>query len=150
MKTLLAKPRAVGFTGTWRGMTGRQADGVQACLAFAFLPGAEFHHGDCVGADDEAAGLAKSLGYVVVAHPGFGMGPGEGPTKRAYSKHNDRTLRPQTYMRRNQDVVDVSDELYAAPSSAVEQMRSGTWSTIRRAREKGIYVGIVGPNGEAL
>ncbi len=149
-KRLIEKPHTIGFTGTRRGMTVRQKDGVQACLAFAFLPGAEFHHGDCVGADAEAAAIAKDIGYTVIAHPGFGMGPGDDAVKRAYSEYNDRTLRPETYMKRNQDIVDAADEMYAAPSGVVEQLRSDTWATVRMARRKGIHVGVIGPNSESL
>lgn len=150
MKTLLEKTRCIGFTGTRRGMTDKQKDGIAACLAFTFLPGSEFHHGDCIGADEEAAAIANDIGYIIVAHPGFGMGKDQGSIMRAYSKHNDRVLMPETYTSRNQHIVDVADELYAAPHEATEQLRSGTWSTIRKARKKRIYVGVVGPNGEAL
>ncbi len=148
MKRLIESTHCIGFTGTDLGMTEKQKHGIEACLAFAFLPGAEFHHGDCIEADEQAAAMAKSIGYIIVAHPGCDH-RGKSP-KRAYYPGNDRILTTYPYMRRNQHIVNAVAELYAAPSETTEQLYSGTWSTIRKGRKKGIYVGIVGPNGEHL
>lgn len=133
------KTQRVGFTGTRHGMTEIQHDAIRACLAFAFMPGAEFHHGDCGGADEQAAYAALSLGYKVIAHPGpYGKG----------CKWNDVVLPRKPFLDRNQDIVDAVNELYAAPAEAAEQVRSGTWATIRRARKRGIFAYIVAPDGE--
>jgi len=47
------------------------------------------------------------------------------------------------YMDRNQRIVDLSFDLTAFPLRGVEELRSGTWSTIRRAGWKSIPVTII-------
>lgn len=47
------------------------------------------------------------------------------------------------YMDRNQRIVDISLDLTAFPLDAVERQRSGTWSTVRRARKAGKTVVII-------
>ena len=49
-------------------------------------------------------------------------------------------LKPQDYLVRNMNIVNQSDVLIAAPKEEVEVLRSGTWSTIRKARNKGLQV----------
>jgi hypothetical protein len=46
---------------------------------------------------------------------------------------------------RNTEIVDDSDHLFAAPKEQFEQLRSGTWATVRRARKKGIPYEILLP-----
>jgi hypothetical protein len=57
----------LGMTGTRKGMTDAQQRNSQAAhLAFR---SELLSHGDCVGADDEAAAIAHGLGVRVVWHP---------------------------------------------------------------------------------
>jgi predicted Rossmann fold nucleotide-binding protein DprA/Smf involved in DNA uptake len=46
------------------------------------------------------------------------------------------------YMARNDRLVSHADTLIAFPAIATEQLRSGTWATIRRARKAGVPVRI--------
>jgi predicted Rossmann fold nucleotide-binding protein DprA/Smf involved in DNA uptake len=50
--------------------------------------------------------------------------------------------RGASYMLRNDRLVAHADILLAFPETGVEQIRSGTWSTVRRARKAGIGVHI--------
>ena len=45
----------------------------------------------------------------------------------------DEALAPLPYLTRNKQIVDASEVLVACPQSAKEEMRSGTWSTVRYA-----------------
>lgn len=54
-----------------------------------------------------------------------------------------------SYMMRNARLILYADKLIAFPETADEQIRSGTWSTIRRARRAGIDVEIHPLNGRA-
>jgi hypothetical protein len=52
-------------------MTAKQKEELAARLAFAYGgEGSQFHHGDCIGSDAQAAEIAVGLGYRIIAHPG--------------------------------------------------------------------------------
>jgi hypothetical protein len=88
-----------------------------------------FHHGDCVGSDDQAARTAKMLGFFIIAHPP------SNPKKRAWCATNDEVLPEKGYLLRNHDIVDVALYVVATPKGP-EEMRSGTWATIRYSQQK--------------
>lgn len=130
----------LGFTGTQRGMTERQAIAVASLLDVLTPDGGHVHHGDCIGADAEFHALAVERGLRVEIHPPLNE------SKRAFCK-GDILWPPYHYLTRNQHIVDHSEVLIAAPWEEQEQRRSGTWSTVRRARAKGIKVYLVFPSG---
>ena len=136
----------VGFTGSRLGMTDEQARRVTHLLIEASEShGDEFHHGDCIGADEYAALRAWELGYSIVAHPASDVKP----VLRANSgrKTHALVLAPQPALLRNHAIVDACDVLIAAPSgSAASQPRSGTWATIRYAQRNGVRVALVMPD----
>lgn len=130
--------RSIGFTGTQNGMTRAQA----AVLADLLSGRAVwFHHGDCIGADETAHVVAKGTGYLVAGHPPIN------PIKRAYCKGFDRLYPEKDYIARNHDIVDMTDELIATPAQFQEQLRSGTWATVRYARKQRKRVTIVHRDG---
>ena len=60
--------------------------------------------------------------------------PPDNPTKRAFCfVPGDVIYEPKPYLIRNRDIVDQTDLTVAAPFEFEEQLRSGTWSTIRYA-----------------
>lgn len=123
--TSLHTPNCLGFTGTQRGMSERQLQKLQNLLEGFHRQGYRcFHHGDCVGADEEAAELARDIGYGLVCHP-----PVE-PRKRAFVP-SDFEHEPRTYLLRNHDIVKSVRKMIAAPGEHNEVLRSGTWATIR-------------------
>lgn len=127
----------IGFTGTQRGMTPDQKHVVVNLLS---QRDGEFHHGDCVGADADAHDIAENLPYWIISHPPVNE------TKRAFKKaHEFRT--PKDYLARNKDIVAETERLVATPGEFEEQLRSGTWSTIRHARKLGRPIWIVFPDG---
>ena len=133
----------VGFTGTQIGMTGSQY--VAFMDLIALLKPTEFHHGDCIGADSSAAKLVLSWfpECAVVCHPP------KYATKRAFV--GGTILCPaKSYMDRNRDIVDACDVLVACPRSDSEELRSGTWSTVRYARRVGKTIRFVFPDGRVV
>lgn len=137
----------VGFTGTQVGMTPRQHLLLRAELykldadhraAFPW-----FHHGLCVGADDESHGIvrAHSGAWSIWGHPP------SNPAKRAEWRLSscDRLSPEGPYLVRNHAIVDACSFLIAAPKGMEEERRSGTWATVRYARKKGVPVVILWP-----
>jgi len=131
----------IGFTGTQRGMTDKQKVAVGEILS-AFR-GAELHHGDCVGADAEAHGIAETIPMRIVIHPP------ENESKRAF-KRADYYEPRAPYLTRNQAIVYGTDFLIATPGEPTEQLRSGTWSTVRTARRYHKKVFLVLPDGRVV
>jgi hypothetical protein len=118
-------PRIVGFTGSSEIITPAQLDALPALLDGL----TEFHHGSCWEADVKAARLVRSLfsfGVTIVSHPGP-IGDESGV--------DDIILPSLPYLDRNRVIVDSSGELIACPRGTVEVLRSGTWATIRYARQ---------------
>lgn len=124
-----------GFTGTQIGMSLNQVEKLKKVLTR--LGVTELHHGDCIGADAQAHEVCLAAGIDIVIHP-----PVDG-RKRAYCDIQPHTLSVVTtkvrrpYLDRNHDIVDDTDMLIAAPKDEkTEELRSGTWATIRYAEKK--------------
>jgi len=113
-----------GFTGSQHGMSAAQ----EASLASSLAHYTELHHGDCIGADAVAHSIAADLDMRIIVHPP------SNDSKRAYCRYADEELVPRPYLKRNRDIVDACDHLFATPNTRQEVLRSGTWATIRYAR----------------
>ncbi len=121
-------------------MTRRQRDTV--AYLFRELELTELHHGDCVGADAQAHKIAKSTLARIVVHP-----PLSSSRLRSFCA-GDESRKPCAFLVRNSHIVKEGiDGLIAAPRESTEQLRSGTWSTIRKARRLGRRIFIVNPDG---
>lgn len=120
----------IGITGTREGMTELQFELVKELLESRYCEGAEFHHGDCVGVDAEAALLAKELGYKIVSHPGP-----DHDGLRAYVE-SDECKEPQSHFKRNRTIVDACDFLLVVPLQMERQSKGGTWYTYDYAVKK--------------
>lgn len=132
-----------GFTGTQNGMTVKQY-GTFAKLINRLKP-TEFHHGDCIGSDETATFMVWRFrcteNTIIVGHP-----PDKN-NKRAFS-FADVWMEPKPYLERNTDIVSDTDYLIATPGGFEEELRSGTWSTIRRARKQNKRQFIIYPDGK--
>lgn len=129
-----------GFTGTQDGMNAYQKIGIHKILLALKKNGyGQFHHGDCVGADAQAHEIANDMNYTIVIHPPIN------PKKRAYCKNAYEVKPEKEYLDRNHDIVDETDLLIATPKGE-EELRSGTWSTIRYAKKQNKNIVIIYPN----
>jgi hypothetical protein len=137
---------AVGFSGRSDGMNPLQKEKIRQELKHCWERGARHaHHGDCIGGDAEFHELATDIGYQMHVHPP------DNAVKRAFC-NGDVMYPPKPYRRRNQDIVDNSEVLLAAPEGEEERYpRSGTWMTVRMGlRARSCYVIVYGPEGEIL
>ena len=144
----------IGFTGTRAGMSARQKRGLAVLLsatslAFQHGDAVEFHHGDCVGADAQADIICRHLMIRRVLHPGNVEHARAHSERRADVANQPELLEvrePAPPLLRNRTIVEQGLELLiAAPRERAEQLRSGTWATVRYAREEGIPVLILDP-----
>lgn len=135
---------AVGFTGTRGKLTDFQQKRLLELLLFLREKGGtDFHHGDCVGADAIAHDLAIRAGFEhIVIHPPIDS------RNRAFCKTTPpkgisfRDKMP--YLTRNAHIVIDSTVMIACPKGD-ELQRSGTWSTVRYARQQDRYLYILLP-----
>jgi hypothetical protein len=96
-----------------------------------------FNHGLCIGADEQAAAIADELGYYVVAFPGYSSKNPGSRLFRSEFQGNDETRPEKTCTARDRDIVNESDLMLGAPKTPEEQLRSGTWTTLRYAKKVG-------------
>jgi len=131
----------VGFTGTQRGMSPEQHATVARVLSLLARAGQplEFHHGGCVGADVQAAVIARTLGYRTIRHPS------NIPGKQG-EFDDDEVREPLDPLRRNLLIVRAAEVMIATPQGE-ERVRSGTWSTIRKARKEGVGLYMIERDG---
>lgn len=124
----------IGITATRDGLTGPQLQTIRQKLTpFTIRSDATIlHQGCCIGGDEQIAIMAFALGFHVCAHP---------PVDRRYYfsqlAYELSTLKNDSkpFLDRNHDIVDQSSLIIAAPKEKYEVLRSGTWATIRYARE---------------
>ena len=128
----------LGMTGTREGASQQAIDSF--CRYLLTMNINEAHHGDCVGADQQFHQLVTQRGIKTIVHP---------PIKGIYRAHCQGTeiRERKDYLDRNRDIVDESDTLVAFPKSNVEEARSGTWHTVRYARQQSKPVMLFFPDG---
>jgi hypothetical protein len=131
----------VGFTGTQRGMNEAQWRTLWTLL-IERAPG-DFHEGDCNGSDAQAAHGARLAHFRIVSHPPTNS------SKRAFFQA-DVEWPAAPYLDRNKQIVNASQEMIATPGEFEEQLRSGTWSTVRYARRVGKPVHVILPDGRVV
>jgi hypothetical protein len=123
--------RHIGITGSRVGGSAEQLERLKEVLdkAKRVLGYTTLHHGDCEGVDAQADAIAKELGYETICHPPIGS------TYRAWTAGHKIVCRPLPFLERNRIIVEEVEVLLAFPSRAAEVLRSGTWATIRYARQ---------------
>lgn len=137
----MTKYRSVGVTSTRKGL-----NEVQRLWVTFFLKEHQvnvLHHGDCVGGDDELAKMFHQKGTYVIAHPAHTINK-----YKAKCQINDLILSPDDTLARNQTIVRHSELVLGFPYTIEEEVRSGTWFTIRHAKKLKVPVLVIKPNGE--
>jgi hypothetical protein len=119
----------IGITGTRDGMNKIQRELVTEFLKTYRDPSSiEFHHGDCIGVDVEAAQIAKDLGFKIICHP---------PEKQEMRGFfdSDETRHPYGYLKRDRNIVDETQLLLVVPKQDSWQSKGGTWYTASHAKK---------------
>lgn len=136
-----------GFTGTQVGCKAPQVESlarvVRAVASYAD-DALTFHHGDCIGGDATLHGVVRELGHRIELHPPLNW------SKRAWCtlRGGEVAHEPDEYIPRNHAIVDATSLLVATPREETgEELRSGTWATVRYARKLKRLIVIVRPSG---
>jgi hypothetical protein len=156
----------LGFTGTRKGLSAAQRAALPSVLAT--LP-ERVLHGGCVGADRDfhyfIVSTVKALspyqlddrGIVLPKACLIEIFPAYMDQFR-WAEHAFKEdiplvalIRPSNGnpFARNRIIAARCDALLACPAEATEQLRSGTWSTVRYARKAGKLITIIAPDGTA-
>ncbi len=128
----------IGFTGTQDGMSEKQR--IKLIATVELLNAKECHHGDCIGSDEQFHKICYDRNIKIVMHPPINS------KYRAFCLGNI-ILKEKDYLVRNKDIVNDTDILIATPKGK-EILRSGTWSTIRYAKNKNRRVIIIDIDGD--
>lgn len=117
----------VSFTGTQEGMTEAQKKTFRKVIKE--LNPKAFIHGDCIGADEQAHKIVREeLPECIIA-----IRPCTIEHKRAFTDGH-QLAEPEAPLDRNKKIANDGKILVATPKGW-EELRSGTWSTIRYARK---------------
>lgn len=139
----------VAFTGSRHPLAAPQKDRLWRLLRVLFGRGARAaHHGCCSGGDEWFALLAGEMAFRVIGHPG--NLPRH--VSRAAIEVCDEVLDPQINRDRNRAIVRAAEGGYllAGPGASErsrESARSGTWQTVRMARDRALATAVVMPDG---
>lgn len=135
----------VGFTGTRQGMTPLQkAALVELLSGMAAGKVVAAHHGGCVGADiefDQLWGRHGPRDGTVVVHPS-NLKSCQGHWRSSAFVREEKAP-----LERNRDIVAETDLLIATPKESMSVLRSGTWATIRYAKQAGKPIYVIYPDG---
>lgn len=134
----------IGFTGNRNGLNNIQKEEIHIILDK--YDDIIVSHGDCIGADSDFHKLCieyrnehnsnKQKNLIIHIYP---------PNKsilRGFNK-GDILMTEKPYLERNLDIINNSDIIIACPiDKTKEELRSGTWSTIRQAKKlnKDVYI----------
>jgi|SRR6266498_1495557 len=140
-KLPFAERLVVGVTGTHHGTTVAQKTMLRIIIPFLYPD--EFHHGDCEGADADFHDIVREClkTSFIIVHP-----PTD-PKRRAY-KQGDIIKPPKPFLGRDDDIIKASDLMFALSYEFKEQLRSGTWATVRHTRNFKKPLIIIYPNGD--
>jgi hypothetical protein len=133
--------RHIGVTGTQKGGTAAQLYTFKLLIKH----GNVYRGGVCIGADEQTAVIAKAEGLYLIGHPPIKLSK-----KSKLLDIYDEMCEPKEYLDRDVDIAVKSSAGIGVPKGFEEEMRSGTWYTIRRFRGFKVPSAIIWPDGSIL
>lgn len=134
----------IGFTGSRSGMSSHQKKGVKSFLRAKLKHITGVRHGDCVWADEQFHKICLKLKIPITIHPP------DDDSLRAFCRGYSRILKVKPYLERDRDIVDRCDIFLATPREDTNQIRSGTWYTVRYAKKQKKQVFIIFRDGHQV
>jgi hypothetical protein len=142
----------IGITGSRGFPTGAQQDTLSMLIGKLAESGpCEMHHGCCIGTDECAHFIgAKIPDMLLIGHPGYGINH-KSPYQMTGGHNLFAVILPALpYKQRNLAIVRASNILLACPlfpENDSRSARSGTWQTVRMARQANEPVILIPPAG---
>lgn len=136
--------RRTGITATRDGLTVKQRRTFRQYVVER--GGGEYHHGSCVGGDADAHAILRDVAKKVPMLVRIVLHMPDNPRHVAQCD-GDEVRDPLPYLMRNHNIVDETRLLIGLPNGMREQLRSGTWATLRYARKMGHPLLIIFPDG---
>jgi hypothetical protein len=132
----------IGFTGNRHGITQEQQ--FQIIEILDKYDNLIVSHGDCIGSDTDFHNICINYKNT---HENkkirIDIYPPDNPKLRAFNQ-GDLIMDEKPYLQRNLDIIKNSLVLIACPiDKNKEELRSGTWSTIRQARKQKLTIHIL-------
>ena len=138
----------IGFTGTLKGTTLPQKNKLHELLQY-YVPESVVHGG--------AWGSDHDFDTTCLMHGIFGdvihIWPGSEEREKFWREHRQKQGTPlwmeewQPPLSRNRDIVREATVMLATPKLDHEEIRSGTWATIRHTRHMSKPLHIIWPDG---
>jgi hypothetical protein len=129
----------IGFTGNRHGLRKDQEEQIK--LILDKYDNMIISHGDCIGSDTDFHKLCVNykethLDKKIEIH----IYPPNNPKLRAFNE-GDLIMEEKPYLERNLNIIKNSSILIACPiDKNKEELRSGTWSTIRQAKKRNLFI----------
>lgn len=138
---------AIGFSGPRVDMTTEQAATLTTMLDGVLPAWRTLRQGCCTQCDEQAAAIARGLGFWIIGHPGVSGRDGRALHRSTFVC--DVTLPERPYLARNRDIVRMSAVLIATPLADHRPRGkvSGTWFTIEYAWQVGTIAYLILPDG---
>jgi hypothetical protein len=135
----------IGFTGNRHGLSEEQKENIK--LILDKYKNIIVSHRDCVGSDTDFHNLCVTYRE---QHPEKSLEihifPPDNPELRALRAFNecDLLMKENSYLGRNLQIIKYSSFLIACPiDKNKEELKSGTWSTIRQAQKRNVKIYIL-------
>jgi hypothetical protein len=133
----------IGITATRDGLTLLQEKVFLELIVFLGIT--EFEHGDAIGGDFDCH--YAILEEAILDSKNIFKRPCNISNQRAFTKGGIDLEEPIDPIKRNHKIVDDVDILIGCPKGFEEELRSGTWATIRYAKKIKKETYIIYPDG---
>lgn len=143
----------LGFTGTTKGMTDAQHRVVREFLLSQADRITETHNGGATGVDLQCFVMTREFLPTELDHIWPSSYHHGGPLSFVHELTSLNRVwihEPLPPLERNHEIVNHCTDLLACPGEMTEQLRSGTWATIRYARKTRTPIWFVFPDGSTL
>jgi hypothetical protein len=129
----------IGFTGNRKGLTPIQEEEIK--LILDKYDNIIVSHGDCIGSDTDFHNLCMNYKNTHInKNITICIFPPNDPKSRAFNI-GDLLMKEEPYLKRNLNIIKNCSILIACPvDKNREDLRSETWSTVRKARKHNLLI----------